>query len=257
MGESESRLPAARKGGGLEHTLPLWVYATATSATASSHKEARDRAAIASTPYKQRSQPFQALASQVRSVPQQSSDAIKPHPCMFPSDSLPLTELTVGQVISLQGRAGQFNDVPVLNAGWLNGVMSKAEWQADIASINAAARCATAPTGSTLSGDEAVSDDTAIPAILANGRERFGLVRCDQPSYTFAHRIFIWFEDGALGSADPKGTLYWNEYGPERVKSAGNCVRIAHLETNPEPGERRLIDPDSHPFPFLYLLQHE
>ena len=130
----------------------------------------------------------------------------------------------------------------VLNVGWLNGVISEAEWQADIASINAAARAAAAPVGSTSGEEEAAAaallkNETAVPAVLANGLELIRFVSCGRYMLdTYAHRFFIWWQDGAFDSSDALGALYWNEYDPERVRSADNCFRMAYLKSGQRDG---------------------
>ena len=124
----------------------------------------------------------------------------------------------------------------MLDVDWLNRVLSKVEWQRGLASVNAAARAAAVTIGNTLGEDEAAAaaaldKEATIPATLAHGREL--VLFLHQPgclSDTSAHRIFVWWEDGALSNSDTLGALYLNEYGPERVRSADNCFRMADLE---------------------------
>ena len=125
---------------------------------------------------------------------------------------LPRTELSPGQVVTLQGREVLFNDAPPIDSAWLNGALTQAEWQADLRFINAASLDAAilVRAGGVRGMNSAISER------LTGGREFIRFHTAAQGAPVTARRIFLWYE----ADDDEYGWLYWNEVGATRTQTA-------------------------------------
>ena len=136
--------------------------------------------------------------------------------------TLPLSEVTAGQLISLRGRGGLFNDSPLLDPGWLCGVMSEAEWQADVTSVNAASLAAA--DSHYLATLDTSAAGLRLPAILSAGIECIAFTTGEKGSGGTAQRVFLWYEAGEQGH-----TFCWNDSGPIKRKMAGHYLNRSDM----------------------------
>ena len=186
-------------------------------------------AAFASIPYG--TAPWQQKEHRLYSE-QESHQQLDPSLADPAISSLPLSELTPGELISVQGHAGQFNPAPVLDSAWLRGALSEAEWQADVASINAAALSAGA------GGSRATLDSAGVGSpgadVLFSGTEFIAFTH-SRGSATTAHRVFLWYEDAPSTSVPSThtrmfGSYYWNDRGPVKDKAVARCFSLFEQE---------------------------
>ena len=174
------------------------------------------RAAFASVPYRNEAAPHP-------QIPYKTGKQQQPLATLIQTPStLPLSELTTDGIVCLRGLYGQFNTEPVPNAAWLRGVMSEAEWEADVTSVTAAAA---APATRAYASSTSPSLKHPLHSVLADGQEFISFERVggnEGHGLVVIKRIFLWWEDDVDMSTP---ALYWNDSGPSQVVTGQMRVR--------------------------------